>query len=211
MLVPNPVANVAQPNLCQRVERLFAERISLDLPVDILVLVADRNQNIQRAMTGRCQCIIRHTGVLNVERRIFTERMQCLDLGQVLLIIATYVNVMVRQIVITTFYPQIQHVSAAGVSLSRQLFVVPTLAQRIGHQPFHRFGEIGVHDKGVAIINALFGFDAHHPASLHFQSRYRFVQPNIDAQLNGNFRHPLANTTASADRMMYPVFIFQER
>ena len=100
-----------------------------DCPVNVRTLMGNRHEHIQRTHVLRCQCVIRDTGILHVERRIFRQNLQAIDLVKIFFIVLRNVDRVMRQIVISPFDAQIQHEGRTRVLAAFQLSIVPSTCE----------------------------------------------------------------------------------
>ena len=97
-LIADPAFQIDKTSLCDLSKYLIPESITFLAPVDIRILMRDRNKNVQGAAAFRRQSGIGYSSVLDVKRGVLTQDMPGFDFLYVLRIVFGNVDGVVRQI-----------------------------------------------------------------------------------------------------------------
>ena len=190
-------------------QRAIAGRLAL--PVDAASQIANRHQDVERAVTGGRLLGIGDAGVLHVERGRLRRRPALLDGAHVAAVVLGKQDRVVRQVIEAPLDAEVHHEGRARIALLRQLAIRPAAAQSVGHQTGHGLGEIGVDDERIAAVLATLGPHADRLATLEDNLGDGLVEPDRDARPARDFGHGLHHRAAAAARMEHPVLVLHER
>ena len=91
--------------------------------------------------------------------------MPLLDVVEVAEVVLGQVDRVMREVVESPLDAQVEHERRAGELLPGDLAVGPAAAERVGHEPGHGAGEVGVDHQGVALVDARTRPDADGPSA----------------------------------------------
>ena len=137
--------------------------------------------------------------------------MEFFDVAQVLAIVLGQVNGVMRDVVITSFNPQVEHEGGAGKALLLDPAVGPATADIVGHHALHGLREIGIHHDRIGGQSAIGGAHRGALAALKHHLFDWLVEQDLRAQIFRNASHGPGDCTATAHGMKNAVLIFEER
>ena len=108
LLKADPLPDAVDPHPLELVEGHLAVARGLAAPVDVGVAVGDRDQQVERTVAGGGEGGIGDAGVLHIHRRIRTEGMTRLDVGEVVAVVGRQIDGVMGHVILP-LDPEVEH------------------------------------------------------------------------------------------------------